>query len=293
MELLQLKYFCDCAQTENFSQTAKKFLVPVSNISQSVKRLEKELGVELFLHLGNKVTLNNDGKRFYEYVSKALNLLESGKASVSDSDENFSGDIRLVCVTNYKMVSMAIEAFLEKHPNVNFIIRHEQEADMKFDILISDSFPAEHSQKTLLIDEEMVIALSKNHPLANKPNLSVKDLEKERFITLSTSNSIKNITITACNEAGFTPDITIQTYSTAYIRRYVKMGLGISFVPASWEKKYSDIITFRKVGDLQRKTYAFLPKENYTKRAVSLFLEILIGVIRDVESGALTDDYLT
>lgn len=48
MELLQLKYFCDAAETENFSKTAKKYLVPTSNISQSIKRLERELGVELF-----------------------------------------------------------------------------------------------------------------------------------------------------------------------------------------------------------------------------------------------------
>ena len=54
MELLQLRYFCDAAQTQNFSKTAKKYLVPTSNISQSIKRLEKELGCELFEHRGNK-----------------------------------------------------------------------------------------------------------------------------------------------------------------------------------------------------------------------------------------------
>ena len=48
MELLQLTYFCDAAATQNFSQTAKRFNVPPSNISQSIKRLEEELGVPLF-----------------------------------------------------------------------------------------------------------------------------------------------------------------------------------------------------------------------------------------------------
>ena len=43
MELLQLKYFRDAAETENFSATAKNFGVPASDISQSIKRLEKEL----------------------------------------------------------------------------------------------------------------------------------------------------------------------------------------------------------------------------------------------------------
>ena len=86
MELLQLKYFCDAAQTEKFSQTAKNFFVPVSNISQSIKRLEKELGTELFYHKGNRVSLNNDGKQFYSSVSHALALIDNAKACCNGSD---------------------------------------------------------------------------------------------------------------------------------------------------------------------------------------------------------------
>jgi DNA-binding transcriptional LysR family regulator len=41
MELLQLKYFCDAAQTENFSRTAEKFSVPVPGVTQSIKRLKR------------------------------------------------------------------------------------------------------------------------------------------------------------------------------------------------------------------------------------------------------------
>ena len=47
MELLQLMYFCDAAETENFSRTAKKYHVPPSDISQSIKRLELELSAEV------------------------------------------------------------------------------------------------------------------------------------------------------------------------------------------------------------------------------------------------------
>ena len=77
MELLQLKYFCDAAETENFSKTAEKYLVPTSNISQSIKRLEKELDTELFEHRANRIRLNEDGRQFYSDVSKALILLEN------------------------------------------------------------------------------------------------------------------------------------------------------------------------------------------------------------------------
>ena len=65
MELLQLKYFCDAAKNLNFSKTARKYTVPPSNISQSIKRLEKSLGYPLFLRHANKIILTERGKRFY------------------------------------------------------------------------------------------------------------------------------------------------------------------------------------------------------------------------------------
>ena len=275
MELLQLKYFCDAAQTEKFSQTAKNFLVPVSNISQSVKRLEKELGAELFHHKGNKVILNNDGKQFYSYASRALSLLDDGKKSISESEDNLSGDIRLVCANNYKSVTVAIEKFLQKNPNVNFIIYQNSQMDSNFDILISDIFPRTHSRKILLFEDEILVAMSKNNPLSKKNIISVSDLEEERFIALNSSISLKKAITDACEKAGFLPKFTIQTYSTAFLRRYIEMGLGISFTPASWSKKYPEIAFRRIDGISKRKTYAFLPKDSYIKKAVAAFLEVL------------------
>ena len=276
MELLQLKYFCDAAQTEKFSQTAKNYLVPVSNISQSIKRLEKELGAELFDHKGNRIALNDAGKRFYSYVSQALSLIDNAKTCISESDDYFAGDIRLICTSNYKSVTVAIEKFLQKHPDVNFIIYHSEQSDSNFDILISDIFPAAHSRKTLLYEDEICVAMNKNHPLTAKETISVSDLENEKFIALSTSDSTKKIMVEECEKVGFSPNFTIQTYSTAFLRRYIEIGLGISFTTAAWIQKYSDTIAFRKIeGAPKRTIYAFLPKKSYIKKSVIAFLKVL------------------
>ena len=82
MELLQLKYFCDAAESENFSKTAKKFGVPASNISQSIHRLEKEFGITFFDRTANRIKLNRQGKIFYEDTRKALLLLEGVKEKI-------------------------------------------------------------------------------------------------------------------------------------------------------------------------------------------------------------------
>ena len=249
--------------------------MPVSNISQSVKRLENELGVQLFDHKGNRVVLNNDGRQFYSYASRALSLLDTAVGSLSDSETDLRGDIRLVCLSNYKLVMIAIERFLKEHPNVNFIIRQSYEDDGDYDILVSDIFPSEHKEKVLLADEEIAIAMNKEHSLAKCDTVSVKDLENERFIALSSSDSMRKIIIETCEKAGFSPNFAIQTVSANYQRRCIELGLGITFASIKWKEKYFENIEYKKIEGLRRKTYAFLPKKKHTRRSVSTFLKIL------------------
>ena len=276
MEFLQLKYFCDAAETENFSKTAKKYFVPTSNISQSIKRLENELGCELFEHKANKITLNSDGKRFYAEVSQALALLDNEKKRLADRDNNLCGDIRLICLNNRRTVAGAIEKFMELYPNVNFIIHHNFDPEPDFDIIVSDNCPYEYCKKILLVDEDIRIAINKNHPLVNKAPFSIADLKHERFITMTAGSSLQKITVSACEAAGFTPNIAVQTDVPFYVQKYVEMGLGIAFVPYhAWHGQFSDNIVLKETDNIRRKTYAFLPKGKYIKRSVETFLQIL------------------
>ena len=276
MELLQLKYFCDAAETENFSKTAEKYLVPTSNISQSIKRLEKELDTELFEHRANRIRLNEDGRQFYSDVSKALILLENAKSRIVELGEDLQGDINIACISNRRRVTNAIEVFLSEHPKVNFTIHHNFERNQSLDVIISDTCPFEYGDKILLVDEPICVAMNAGHPLAGKSNISVSDLEKERFITMTPSSSLHNITLNVCADSGFAPNIAIQTDDPFYLRRYIEIGLGISFVPSlSWKGLFSENIVLKSIDGIRRKTYAFLPKRKYTKSSVRAFLRVL------------------
>lgn len=79
MELLQLKYFKDAAELENFSKAAKKNMVPQPSISYAIKKLEDELGVPLFDTNGRKIFLNENGEYFYQKVSSILNTVDECK----------------------------------------------------------------------------------------------------------------------------------------------------------------------------------------------------------------------
>ena len=125
--------------------------------------------------------------------------------------------------------------------------------------------------------------MHKSNPLANTELTSVNMLENERFITMTGDSSITRITLKCCADAGFTPNIAIQTDDPFYIRKYIELGLGIAFVPArSWQGLFSDMVVLKNINGLNRKSFAYIPKTRREKRSVEAFLNILIDVTRDM-----------
>lgn len=278
MELLQLKYFCDAAESENFSVTAKKFGVPSSGISQTVKRLEEELGTALFTRGANKISLNEQGKIFYGGIKKALESIENAKSGILDAGDAVGGEIRISVLTNRRIVTRAIEKFRAEYKNVHFIINHSMSADMKrFDLIISDEEDISESfEKRLILTENIVLAMDSENPLAKSKKLTVPDLREQRFITMPDGSSLNRRTKLICSGGGFMPNIVIQSDDPFYVRKYVELGLGIAFVPeVSWQGMFSDKVVLKKIGNYKRNTCIFYNKERYKSKAATLFADML------------------
>ncbi len=278
MELLQLKYFCDAAETQNFSKTAQKYTVPPSNISQTIHRLEKELGTELFEHKSNRVILNEYGKIFYKGAKSALDALDNTMLSVHDLKGAVSGEIRIIAATNRRLVTEAIEKFKKTYPAVSFWIGHDNSKCDEVDFIISDKEPPGiNYEKTLLLREDIVLAVDKSSTLADKQIIDIKSLKNCRFITMHNGSSLYEITNKLCIDAGFAANIAIQSNDPYYIRKYIELGLGIAFIPSlSWKGQLSDNVICKSIGNIKRNTYIFRNETKYMTKASKSFAELII-----------------
>lgn len=284
MEILQLRYFCDAAEGQNFSQTAKKFGVPVSNISQTIKRLERELDVELFSHMSNKISLNEQGALFYGSVKSALDALEEGKRMLADCKDKIAGEIKILVLTNRRVVTKAIEDFKRKYPEVAFVIKHNNSGKEEFDLIICDEyFPDASYEASPLITEDILLATQKGSALAEKERISIRDLKDERFITMPHGSSMYDITNRLCE--GFVPNIAIQSDDPYYIRKYVAMGLGVAFFPSmSWHGQFSDNVVFKSIGEIKRTTVIARKRGKYLSKQTALFADMLKNVVDETKS---------
>ena len=276
MELLQLTYFCSAAEKENFSKTAKEYNVPASNISQSIHRLEKEIGTKLFDRTANRIRLNEKGKMFYKDVKNALMSIDNATKKIYEQEE-ISGEIRILANTNRRIVTAAMEAFEAQYDGVSFFINHSLDEDIdKYDLIITDRIIDRNDfSKQLLMVDEILLAMSVSNPFANK-EIFLSDLESERFITMNDKSGLYRLTNEICNSAGFAPHIAIQSDDPYYIRKYIEMGQGVSFIPSiSWKGLFSKNVVCKKITDTKRFTYVYNNNRRYMSRATSIFLQVL------------------
>ncbi len=252
MEFLQLKYFQHAAKTENFSHTAMAFMVPTSSISSSIKKLETELGTQLFNRSANKLSLSENGKLFLKTVDTIFNELEKTRNNMSYIGGLPSGKINILIVTNRYLVIKRLDDFRNQYPNIDFLIDFGNDTNYsRYDIIITDTiFDNKDFDQTDFIDEEIMLAVHKTNPLSSRKQVNMSMLENEKFLCFYPKQSLRTITDTLFKQARISPSIIVECDDPTCIREFLKMGMGVSLVPAlSWQNKLDPAISLIRINN--------------------------------------------
>lgn len=278
MDILQLTYFCDAAESENFSHTARKFKVPTSSISQVIRRLEDDLGLSLFDRKGNRVFLNANGRIFYSRARTALDALEKARLQLMGDEETVRGEIRIFVGCNRAGVVRAIEQFRKKYPDVFFSLDHHVITDYNaYDLIISDHLDETGYESHLLLTDDFMVAVPADHPLAARQSVDMADFAGTRFMTMHEESSLSRQFYRLCRNAGFEPHVVIRCDDPTCLRRYVDMGLGAVVFPSlSWEGLFGENVVCLKLRtNATRETYVFRRADRTPTPAVRLFIQCL------------------
>lgn len=274
MELLQLKYFCRTAKNESIAATAKEFSVPASSVSQSIKRLEKELKVNLFIRKANAVSLSEKGSVFLEYAQNALSSLSNGVDAVSDNKNH--GEISICINTNRRIVMETVEKFKKVFPDVTVKISHSTDNFQEdFDVIIDkERSDIKNYTAEKLIKENLAFALSKKSEFCQSNDLT--SLKNAPFITMNKHTSLYEMTFSVCEKLGFTPKIAIQSDDPFYIRKCVELDLGVAVVPLfSWQGQFGDEIMLKELKDCTRTTFIYVNNKKQLPICANEFAKML------------------
>ena len=228
MELLQLRYFYESAKNESFALTAKKYMVPTSSVSASVKRLEREIGVNLFDRSANRIKLNEKGYVFFGMLDEILNKMDRTVSSIAESTRQNTVISVLIKARRMWITEILIQ-YKEQFPHVDFQISHDalHSTSEHFDVIIdeqSDQYTG--MERFLLNTEQICVKAAKSSPLVGRP-LTFRELKNHAFIVAQKGNRMWQLLERTAMQNGFIPKVSIVSNDKQCMIRYVEAGMGL------------------------------------------------------------------
>lgn len=242
MEWQQLEYFRVVAKTEHFTQAAEQLAISQPALSRSITHLEETLGVALFDRVGRSVKLNAFGKLFLNRVDRALQEIQDGVNELQQLKDPYSGTVSLAFVMTFGLSFLPdfIREFnhaypqvvLQLHQNTTAII-YKQLLDGEVDLSIFGmTEQMQHLTWRKLLEEELFVYVSADHPLAGRESIRLEELANDPFISFKQGYGMRTLTERFCREAGFAPNVVFEGEDVATVSVLVSSGIGVTLIPS-------------------------------------------------------------
>lgn len=237
MELQQLQYFLVAANYEHITKAADALHIAQPALSQSIKRLENELGVELFDRKKGSITLNNSGKLLRKELIPILRTLDKLPDRLKSDLAMQKNTIHLNITAASTLITNCIISYKALHPDINFQLSQNAETT-DYDLIISAILPGKKvARNHLILEEEFYLAVPVSSPYADRTEINLKEMEDEKFITLSGSIPLRAMCDHFCLSAGFSPNVMFESDHSEAVKNLIGAGLGVGFWPQySWGK---------------------------------------------------------
>jgi len=236
------KVFYHAAQKLSYTKAAESLFISQSAVSQSIKLLEQQLSIQLFMRAGKGVKLTTEGEALYAHVEKAYNLLKSGEQYINSIRSLSSGLVRIGAsdtISKYFLLD-PLKLFHESYPNIRLQINNR---------------PSPVSLR-LVENGEIDLGIINLDPNKNYANLNVQPLDsfrnvfiapiswKDQLSGLRSANSLKEFALISLEEKSTTRrifngflkenniDLTpeFEFGSMDLIVEMTRIGMGIGFV---------------------------------------------------------------
>lgn len=237
MELLQLKYFLAVAESEHVTNTAKQLHIAQPALTQSIHRLERELGADLFERAGRNIRLTPAGAFVRDRVKAAVETIDELPRDVLEFQ---SGEESVVRVGVHAASGVAIDgiaAFSELYPHISFEVTQDERGRHR-DVIVTTITPrgsstVENAAEKTLFTERIGVAVPASSSFSDE--LSLSELSRARFIALAGSRRFREVCDTFCARRAFTPHIAFESDNPLVVKKMIGLSLGVGFWPDfSW-----------------------------------------------------------
>ncbi len=239
MEFDQLQYFLRVADAANFTRAAEELGISQPALSRSIQRLEEELGQPVFERKGRSVALTEAGTLLQRRAQHILSVIEDTKAEICDDGE--SGRVRIGAIPTIAPFFLpdVLRKFSQEFPRARLVV-HEETTDKliksctqgEIDVgVLALPISVKYLEVQELFEEELLLVLPPDHPLAEKPHIQLSDIEPLPFVLLDEAHCLTDHIVSFCRQRSFQPVAVEHTSQLAMVQELVSLSHGVSMIP--------------------------------------------------------------
>lgn len=236
LELYRIFYVV--AKHKHMTRASEELHISQPAISQSIKKLEEELGGVLFLRSNKGMELTEEGRMFFEYVKGALKLIKNAEIEFTSFKDLSKGEIKIGCSTTLtKLILLdSIKDFHSDYPGININITNDLTSNLindlklgKLDFVIFNENNIQETNLNFKKIKELKQGFIYNPTFFEDDISSFQDLNKYPLIfQKKESNSRKFLDYIALNNSvKFNPKMEV--VSQELVTEFTNIGLGIGF----------------------------------------------------------------
>lgn len=237
MDILQLKYFYEVSKSLHVTHTASELHVAQPALTQTIRRLEAELGVKLFRVEGRNIALTEYGEFLKEEIGPFIHTIDELPEKLAELAEKNRSTVTVNVLAASDAVIRAIVDFRRRRRDVKIkIIQNakDQTADVSV-YTMSEYKGRERSDETYVFHEKIFLAVPENERFQSLDSISLQDVRDCDFISLAGSKPLRAICDNFCAAVGFRPNIVFESDSPQTVRDMIEMQFGVGFWPQySW-----------------------------------------------------------
>jgi DNA-binding transcriptional LysR family regulator len=253
MELRQLQYFAAVARHRHFTHAAEELYVTQPALSQQVRRLEAELGLQLLRRTSQGVELTAAGADLLVHAEAVLAEVARAREQMDRHAGVSRGAVRVAATAaDAPRLPEALADFHGEHPGIQIALRQGSAAEVvalvqrgSVDVAVVSlpgGEPPAGVDVHALAEEPLPLAVPLDDLLAGSAGVALGELRGRPFILAEPASALRETVMAACGAAGFSPLPLFEVGDPGTMRFLVRAGLGISLVPASWLERPGPIV---------------------------------------------------
>ncbi|MFZ0817288.1 MAG: LysR family transcriptional regulator, partial [Candidatus Sulfotelmatobacter sp.] len=235
MELSQLEVFLAVAREHRFSRAAEKLYRTQSAVSQTIRKLEDELGESLFDRSSREGVLTDAGQVLYEYAEKLLNLRHDAQESLAELRELQKGKLVIAANEFTALYLLPVLAeFRRLHPMIKITVQRALGSRIPDDVLqhsaelgmlsYKPEEPRLHSVVTYL--DELALVVPPKHALAAAREVSIRQLGAESFVAHTVSSPYREKVLQTFQKYKTPLHMDLELPTLQAIKQFVALGNG-------------------------------------------------------------------